>query len=626
MGDLSVQSIQSEETRQRFMQLLIREVEAMDLMIRERAFEKDIQRIGAEQEMCLIDEDYLPSFSGPEILESINDPHYTTEIGRFNMEVNLDPFTLRSDCLRLTERQLLEMLGKGSAAASEFDARILLTGILPTLTQYHLTRDSMTPRLRYELLSKVLRELRDSHFEIRIQGADELTAALDSVMFEACNTSFQMHLQIAPEDFVEAYNWSLLISAPVLAAAVNSPLLFGRELWMETRIALFQQSLDTRRSSNLLHERKPRVFFGNFWLRDSVIELFIDHATRFPVLLVKEIEEDPMEALAQGRAPELSALRLHNGTIYTWNRPCYGLGGGQAHLRIENRYIPSGPTVADEMANFAFWIGLMKAQPKALTGFHRNLPFRVVKDNFYRAARNGLNTLLDWFGKEIPAADLLRETLLPIAYEGLERIGINQTDAGRYLGIIEERVNSRQTGAEWIVENFRRCEGTFGTGVAVTEITETMYHYHQEGKPVHTWPAVNCHRVYAANPVQDPVSKFMSTDLYSVTESEPMAFVKAIMVWKKIRHLPVESPDGKLKGLVTATNLRAFETHDHGWQHLPVRQMMVKELVTCSPETPLKSAANLMRTYGVGCLPVVENGNLLGLITDTDLKRLGLLN
>ncbi len=623
MGDFAVKSITSEQVRLDFLQRLLKEVAALDLMVREGAFERGKQRIGAEQELCLIDEDGEPSLAGPEILAAIGDPHYTSEIGRFNLEINLDPFELRSDCLRQTERQLRALLGIGDGIAWEHNTRFLMAGILPSLTHRHLVRENMTPVERYYLLSDVMKAQRGADFNIHIQGTDELMATLDSVLFEACNTSFQLHLQIAPEDYVEHYNWAQLIAAPVLAAAVNSPLLFGRELWMETRIALFQQSIDTRRSTNILRDRQPRVYFGNRWLQSSITELYKDHITRFPLIMVKEVDEDALEVVKAGRAPQLSALRLHNGTVYTWNRPCYGIGNGRAHLRIENRYLPAGPTVADEMANFAFWLGLMKGIPEQHRDFYKRFPFRLARGNFCRAARYGLHTVLCWFDKEWPADDLIRRELLPMARAGLARAGINRSDAERYLDIIEERVASGRNGAQWQVNNFRRLTDAYGAGVASVALTQAMRNRQDTSQPVHTWKDIDVRKVYAVDTNRDKVGHFMSTDLYVVRENEPLVLVKSIMGWKNIRHLPVENEDGDLIGLVTATNLHSIEQlPPDKWERVPISKVMVKELVTVTPETPISSADRLMRTYGVGCLPVVQGKKLLGLITDTDLKRL----
>lgn len=613
-----MQSGRSFVERNGFVYHLLKDVEAMEMLLQENRFEKGIQRIGAEQELSLIGATCEPAFTGPEILPSITDWHYTSEIGRFNLEINLDPQIAGSNCLQATEQQLLALLKTGQAAAEPFGSRILLTGILPTVRYAHLLSDVMTPLPRYLALNEIVRHLRGSDFEIRLLGVDELMASLPNLNFEACNTSFQLHLQIEPKDFAQQYNWSQLIAAPVLAVSSNSPLLFGKELWAETRIALFHQSVDTRTSTNHYREKQPRVFFGNRWIQHSVTEIFKDNIARFPIMLMAPVKEDAMEALAKGNIPILTALRVFNGSTYPWNRPCYGINNELPHLRIECRYIPSGPTVKDELANFAFWLGLMLGMPDAYQNFTERMPFRAAKGNFYSAARNGLDTFFEWFGKPVTAADLIIKELLPMAKIGLEKIHIPNKDIEDYLTCIEQRVLHHQTGAIWQVQNFRRLREKYSIDAALCRLTIAMLERQQSNEPVYNWSPVDMNTTIPININQDSVGKIMTTDLFTVSQDEPAPLVKSLMEWKKIRHLPVEDVNGTLVGLVTATNIAAIED----CSRLLVREMMVKELITAYPEMLLTEAAQLMKSKGIGCLPIVENGKMTGLITDTDLKRL----
>ncbi len=622
MGELAVKSLQSLSERNHYILEVLHDIEALDIMLREGLFEKGKQRIGAEQELCFIDDEGNPSMVGPSILRAINDDHFTTEIGKFNLEINLDPYELRSDCLRNTERQLLQLLGKLANSASDANSNVLLTGILPSLTHLHLQEECMAPVERYRLLSQVMRAMRGRDFEIHIIGVDEMIASNPSILFEACNTSFQMHLQIEPEEFVDHYNWAQMISGPVLAVCTNSPLLFGRELWAETRIALFQQSVDTRSYTGHLRDKQSRVYFGNRWLRDSVSEVFKEHLTRFPMVFSTKVEKNSLDSLREGEIPKLKALRLHNGTVYTWNRICYGLSEGLPHLRIECRYIPAGPTVADEIANFAFWLGLMKGLPEHYKNLHHIASFRSAKDNFYRAARIGMGASFDWMGKNIPAERLLLEELLPIAKVGLEKIPLNDSDIHRYLDIIEQRIMKQQTGAQWQVHNFRCLRDAYGPGIAVHKLAQAMYEQQESGVPVANWDDLDCRPTYAVDLQSDTVDKIMSTDLFTIREEEPLALVKAIMEWKNIRHLPVENHAGDLVGLVTATNVRSFATLPKQWEQIPIKQMMVKNLITIAAGTPVKTAIHLMKNFGVGCLPVIKDNKLLGILTDTDVKRI----
>jgi len=621
MGDFAVKSLQERSNRQQYLMQLLTDVRAIEKMLHEDYFEKDKRRIGAEQELCIVDDAFNPSAKGPEILSKLSGGHFTSEIARFNLEINLDPFEFRSDCLRQVERQLITLLGKAEAYASDEGNHILLAGILPTIYHSHLRPEWMTPQTRYQMLSDVIREMRGKDFEIHLQGVDELIASLSSVLFEACNTSFQLHLQVPAERFVANYNWAQLISGPVLAAAANSPLLLGRELWMETRIALFQQSIDTRSSINHLREKQARVFFGRDWLKGSIAELYKEQITRFPFILGTKHPEDSLQTLTEGQIPKLSALGMHNGTVYTWNRACYGRGGGVPHLRIECRYLPSGPSATDEMANFAFWLGLMNTDRSPYKNFEETLSFTTVRDNFYRAAKTGLHTIFDWFGKSVTAQSLILNELLPMAENGLQSLQINQNDINRYLGTIRQRVEKEKNGAAWQVKNFRKLKECFNVGVGVTELTRGMYERQRVGTPVHDWPDINCTRHYIVNLEEETVNKLMSTDLFTVREHEPVALVESIMQWRNIRHLPVESTTGEIIGLVTATNLKPIRELSKDWQSRPIREIMVKEVVTVSPNTLLRSAVQLMRTYGIGCLPVLVNRKLVGLLTDTDLRK-----
>ncbi|HEX9885862.1 MAG TPA: hypothetical protein VGA70_05215, partial [Longimicrobiales bacterium] len=339
-----------------FTKALLRDLQALEQMLRQGMIESGVRRIGLEQEMFLVGEDWRPSPVAVEVLELLgDDAPFTTELARFNLEMNVDPQVLVGPCFRTLEREIGVLLDRVRTAASEVGARVCLTGILPTLAKSDLDMDNITPRHRYFALNEALNRMRGGEsYRLRIEGTDELNIEHDSVMLEACNTSCQVHLQVSADEFARFYNVAQVVAAPVLASAVNSPLLFGKRLWAETRIALFQQSIDTRGASIDYREVAPRVRFGEGWVRQTVTELFREDIARFRVLLSAPVEGDSVEALARGEIPGLMALQLHNSTVYRWNRPCYGISDGKPHLRIECRVLPSGPTVRDEVANAAF--------------------------------------------------------------------------------------------------------------------------------------------------------------------------------------------------------------------------------------------------------------------------------
>src|SRR5262249_27446632 len=343
------------------------------------------------------------------------------------------------------EAQLAERLTHLGKALGPHGVGFVLTGILPTLRKSDLGLENMVPNPRYQTLNRAMTELRGADYEITIKGVDDLRIKHDSVMVEACNASFQVHLQVGAKDFARLYNLAQALSGPILAAATNSPLLFGRRLWSETRIALFQQAVDTRKTD--LRDSLSRVTFGRAWVKQSVLEIYKEDILRFRTLVGTDLDENPMEKVERGEAPQLKALRLHNGTIYRWNRACYGVMNGKPHLRIENRIMPSGPSVVDEMANAAFWLGLMTELGATVEDVTRRMEFDHANNNFYTSAREGLGAHFTWLdGEEIIAYRLILDKLLPAAEAGLGRAGIAEEDVKKYLGIVDQRVRTGRTG------------------------------------------------------------------------------------------------------------------------------------------------------------------------------------
>jgi hypothetical protein len=303
--DISGATTTPEQTRA-FSKALLRDLRALERMLSEERIESGVRRIGAEQEMFLVNEGWRPAPGALEVLEKLDGP-FATELALFNLEANVEPRLLEGRCFRDLEERLKELVDQVREAAAEVGDHVVLTGILPTLSKSDVSLDNLTPIKRYKALDDALSAMRNgAPYKLRIEGADELYIEHDSVMLESCNTSFQVHLQVDPEDFAETYNVAQLITAPVMAAAVNSPVLFGKHLWHETRIALFQQSIDTRSGSVHMRDLAPRVRFGESWIKKSVTELFQDDIARFRVLLTSEVDEDPLAVLDAGgdAAPE----------------------------------------------------------------------------------------------------------------------------------------------------------------------------------------------------------------------------------------------------------------------------------------------------------------------------------
>ncbi len=612
------------ENLRAFTRKLLADLRALELMLANGAIESGVRRIGAEQELFLLDRDFRPAPLAVEMMERLKgDGHFTTEVARFNLEFNSDPLLFGGNCLRRLEIQLCDLLALARRTAAELDAQIVMIGILPTIDISDLTLDNMTPVPRYFALNEAMRRLRGKDWEFYIKGADELIIRHDSVMVESCNTSFQAHFQVGPEEFAPLYNLTQAVAAPVLAGACNSPLLFGRRLWRETRIALFQQSVDHRAAGLHLREQVPRVSFGRRWVDESVLEIFREDIARFKVLLSADIDEDSLAVLNRGEVPALKALRLHNGTIYRWTRPCYGISEGKPHLRIENRILPSGPTILDEMANAAFWFGLLSGLSRIYPDIRRVMEFDVAHENFIAAARLGLRAQFEWPGHhQIPADELILEELLPLAREGLEARGIDRDDAARYLDVLEERVRSRRTGAQWQLDSYAQMRDRGSRAERLAAITAAAVEHQTTGDlPVHRWSAATLEHAGGWERHFERVEQFMTTDLYTAGPDEGVELVANLMKWKKIRHVPIEDAEHRLVGMIsqrTLVRLIAERAADIARETISVRELMTTQLITVTPETLTLEAIALMRRHRVGSLPVLKDGRLVGIVTESD--------
>ncbi len=622
MGQQNVNTKLSSEELRSFIKSLLNDLSALKKMIADGMIESNVRRIGAEQELFLVNAAWRPTPVAMDVLNKISDPHFTNEIALFNLEINLDPLTFGGDCLSRMEEQLCHMLDKARRAANSHEAEIVLTGILPTIRKSDLELSNMTPKPRYFALNDALKNLRGAAYELKIRGTDELIIKHDSWMLEACCASFQIHYQVGADEFANLYNIAQAITAPVLAAAANSPLLFGRRLWRETRIPLFEQSIDTRNASYHLRERSPRVSFGNRWVRQSALELFEEDISRFRVLLGARLDEDPFRMLEQGLAPQLDALRIYNGTVWRWNRPCYGVTDGKPHLRIEARAFPSGPTVVDEVANAAFFFGLMNGFLSEYRDITKDMEFDDAKSNFLAASHLGLGSQFAWtHGKVIPARELILNQLLPIAREGLSRADILKSDADRYLSVIEERVRSSQTGAQWLLTSMSEMRKERTKDEALTSLVAATVRNQWEGEPVHRWLPAQVADDEMAKLGYQRVEEFMTTDLFTVHEDEPLDLVANLMDWKRVRHIPVEDEGGKLVGLISCFEvLRQLQRSVSEADHKPVAvsSIMIKNPLTVTPEAETLEAIALLRRAQVDCLPVVKEGRLVGIVTERD--------
>ncbi len=629
MGEQRVSLVTDQAQMQRFVQQLLNDVQALEHMLDNDWFESGITRIGAEQEMCLVDNNtFKPAPIAMEALEKMKKyPWVETELAKFNLETNLTPRELKGKCLSDMEKENFTNLQTIRKNLKKLDAEVILTGILPTLRKYHLEMEYLTPKKRYKaLMESINKQLIGSAYELRLLGIDELLVRHNSPLLEACNTSFQVHLQVAPKDFVKMYNIAQVMAAPAIAISANSPIIFGRRLWHESRIALFQQALDTRTTHDHMRERSPRVNFGKDWLQDSVLEIYREDIARFRVLLSSDIQEDSIAMIAKNEVPKLRALQVHNSTVYRWNRPCYGISpNGKPHLRIENRVLPSGPTVVDETANAAFWIGIMAGTALQTDDIRNNISYSDIRDNFSKSSRYGLDSKFTWYkDKKINAVDLIRKELIPIARAGLKAHKVATADIDKYLGIINDRAKSHMNGARWQLRAFTKLKEETTSDEAITCLTAAIIKNQKQEIPVHKWKMPELRDLQDYRPSQLKVEEFMTTDLFTVQKDDIIQLVAEMMDWRKIRYTPVEDTKGNLVGLVTSRLIlrHLIRSNKINTETQMVKDIMVKKPITIDANASIFEAMNTMRDNKVGCLPVVDGKELIGIITEMDFLRI----
>jgi CBS domain-containing protein len=622
MGEKGIQTDLDDGQMRSFVRALLEDVQALERMLEGGMIETDVRRIGAEQEIFLIGQGGAPANKALELQKRLGQGPYANELGLFNFELNLKPQELGGDCLSAMETELEHLLQLVRGAAAEEGIGIVLCGILPTLDKTHLGLDSMTPIPRFHLLNNVMCELRGGEFRTMIKGLDELQLTHDNVMLEACNTSFQVHFQVGGPEFAKLYNLAQAVTAPVLAAGVNSPVLLQHRLWHETRVALFQQSIDVRSEHKTLRGGRQRVHFGDKWVKDSVLEIYREDIARFRSLITMEPDEASLELLEQGIVPRLRALCLHNGTIYRWNRPCYGVQDGLAHLRIENRVLPAGPTVLDEMANAAFYFGLMCALGDEYGDITRVMSFDDAKGNFMAAARYGLNARFRWVhGRPCGADELILGHLLPLARSGLESRKIQTSDIERYLGCLEQRVRSGRTGAQWALDSLAQMGDRGTSDERYRALTGAMVKNQGKSIPVSAWKNAALEDAAGARESYRTVGQVMTTDLFTVHPEDVVDLAASLMDWEHIRYVPVEDNDGHLVGLVShraLLRMLARGISGNGAAPVAVREIMKTHPVTVTPDTSCMNAIDTMREHKVGCLPVVRGGKLVGIVTEHD--------
>ncbi|WP_433262740.1 glutamate--cysteine ligase [Actinosynnema sp. CS-041913] len=490
MGDEVARHEFTREDRTRYRTKVRRCLDVFARMLSEARFEFDRPVAGLEIELNLVDDAGDPAMRNAEALEAIADPDFVTELGQWNLEINVAPRQLTAGGISDFESVVRASLNEADRKARDVGSHMVMIGILPTLQAKHMALDALSGNPRYALLNEQVLAARGEDIQITIGGVEKLAMTVDSIVPEGACTSAQFHLQVPPESFAAYWNAAQAIAGIQVAVGANSPFLMGKELWRETRIALFQQATDTR--SDELKEQgvRPRVWFGERWIT-SIFDLFEENVRYFPALLPICDEEDPVQVLDRGDTPSLAELRLHNGTIYRWNRPVYDVVRDKPHLRVENRVLPAGPTVVDTLANGAFYYGLVRMFAEEERPLWSQMSFSAAEENFTAGARQGIEAQVYWPGLgTVPVAELVLRRLLPLAHEGLVKLRIEQDERDRLLGVIEQRCLSGVNGATWQARTFHRHydHSSLDRPEALRRMLRSYRDLMHSNEPVHSWP------------------------------------------------------------------------------------------------------------------------------------------
>jgi gamma-glutamyl:cysteine ligase YbdK (ATP-grasp superfamily) len=497
MGEGAIDPIYSKRGLQRYRDKTQRCLDALARMLAGDSFAAGPERMGLELELNLVDDNFDPAMANQMVLEHIDDPAFQTELGQHNIEINVAPRPLAADEALELERELRAGLNTANDAARTAGVGLVMIGILPTLRPDHFDQRWMSSKSRYAILNRQILATRSEDLELDIEGVplaegkpERLLCAVDSILPESGCTSAQLHLQIGPNQFAAHWNAAQALAGVQVAVAANSPFLLGHALWHETRIPLFEQATDTRSPELRNQGVRPRVWFGERWIT-SILDLYEENVRYFSPLLPEIHDEDPVAMLEAGAAPSLAELRLHNSTVWRWNRPVYDVANGVPHLRIENRVLPAGPTVIDVLANAAFFFGAMRGLVEAEPPISSEMSFQAAQENLYAGARLGMDARLYWphIGWVGPDELVLRK-LLPLAHDGLRNCGMSDAARERYLAVIEQRCTARRTGSSWQRATVQAlADRGADRPSALTGMLRSYIEHMHSNLPVHAWPA-----------------------------------------------------------------------------------------------------------------------------------------
>ncbi len=478
------------EQRLSYREKVLQDLDVFERMLEEKGFDFTRPQMGLEIELNLVDHDLDPALINASVLAELDPEDFQSEVGRYNIEMNVPPRPMAGDQAHRLERWLLQQLRIAGDAARRHGGQVIAIGIVPTLQAEQFDGEWLSDGVRYTALNGALLRERGEGMELEIEGptGERVSSYFQTIGPLSACTSVQLHQQVTPQDFPTYWNAASAITGVQIAMGANSPYLFGRRLWAETRIPLFSQMVDTR-SVELKHQGvRPRAFFGNRWIT-SIFDLFEENVRSYPALLPELTDEDPVSVLENGDAPELGELRLHNGTIYRWNRPIYDSVRGVPHLRVENRVLPAGPTVVDMVANACFYYGLLEKLTSSGRPIWTKMPFAHAERNFEEAARYGIDASLYWPGQgRTLATELVADQLLSLADEGLSGLGLRREVRTSYLSIIEQRCRTKSNGATWQVACTQRYEAAgHGRNDALRRMFGHYIENMDENIPVHSW-------------------------------------------------------------------------------------------------------------------------------------------
>lgn len=466
-------------------------LDALRALLQRPGFGVGAPSLGAELEMYIIDSEGYPAPINDRLIDACGDPQLQPELNRFNLEYNLSAVAAAGNPFSALQAEMTAALGRLNQTASAYGARVVPIGILPTLRRQDLAPQAMTDIPRYRALARSLQRMRGGPFRIEIDGADPLCLEIEDVTLEGANTSFQVHWRVNPGQFRDCFNAVQMLTPLALAIGANSPILVGHRLWDETRIALFKQSIDYRNHYDRSWRLPSRVPFGFGWVRSGPFELFAETSALFPPLIPIVGSEDSRAIVMQGGLPQLEELRLHHGTVWSWNRAIYDDAAG-GHLRIEMRCLPAGPTVRDMTANAALLIGAAETFRHEIHHLLPGLPYQYAEYNFYRAAKYGLDAQLIWPRRdqvslaETPVTDVIEE-ILPMARDGLGALGVADDEIERTLTPIRERLASGLNGARWQRRMLERLTATDDAVQARAGVLEAYRREQDSGRAVADW-------------------------------------------------------------------------------------------------------------------------------------------